>query len=137
MSDNVLQKYLSAKPSAVESSADLEVEGLDDLGAFGFLRGVHDRAIMLELRHRDGKISAVGYAWLSGAEFDPSEGITLNLGARQVKITGRNLNTEVRPNIRLFSAIIRHRVPWIQEADASTSIQVPKAGVLVDGIQIK
>jgi hypothetical protein len=37
----------------------------------------------------------------------------------------------------LFSAIVRHRVPWIQEADAPTSMQLPKGAVLVEGIDLK
>jgi hypothetical protein len=45
-----------------------------DLGAFGFLRGVRDRAVMLELRWKDGSVVAFAYAWLERAGFDPSEG---------------------------------------------------------------
>ena len=37
---------------------------LEDFGAFGWLRGIRDRAIMLEIRHRDGRVPAFGYAWL-------------------------------------------------------------------------
>jgi hypothetical protein len=30
---------------------------------------------MLEIRHKDGRITATGYSWLPSAEFDPSTGI--------------------------------------------------------------
>jgi hypothetical protein len=104
-----------------ESGADsADGEAADDLGAFGWLRGVQDRAGMLEIRHKDGRISAKGYSWLQSAEFDPSGGITLNFSGETVKITGQNLNAEARPNVRLFAGITRRRVPWIQEADGAT-----------------
>jgi hypothetical protein len=107
-----------------------EVDDLDDLGTFEFLRGIRDRAVMLELRHRDGRVTRLIYAWLRCADYDPSDGITLNFGGETVKITGRNLNVEVRPNVRLFAGIVRHRVPWIQEADE------PMAGAGSMGISV-
>ena len=45
-----------------------EAEALQDLGAFGWLRGVRDRAVMLELRQKDGGIVAFPYAWLERAD---------------------------------------------------------------------
>ena len=76
--------------------------------AFGFLRGVRDRAIMLELRHRDGRISAVGYAWLSGAEFDPSAGITLSFGGTP----GQNHRPQPQfRNTTQCSFVLGHRPP--------------------------
>jgi hypothetical protein len=75
---------------------------------------------MLELR-RNGNIVALTYAWLDRAKFDPSEGITLRFGMEKVRIIGRNLNAEIRPNIRLLTGITRHRVPWVQEDDEAGS----------------
>jgi hypothetical protein len=37
---------------------------------------IADRAIMLEIRHKDGRVSARGYSWLQSAEFDGSTGIS-------------------------------------------------------------
>jgi hypothetical protein len=136
MKGNLLEKYAAAKPADAEKPEELE-NVPDDLGAFGFLRGVRDRAIMLELRHKDGSIDAFGYAWLSKSTFDPSEGITLHFGANTVKITGRNLNAAVQPNVRMFAAILRHRVPWICEADGSAVIQTPRGAVLIERIEVK
>ena len=61
------------------------------------MRGVRDRAIMLELRRKNGNVLAIGYGWLERAEFDPSEGITLHLVGQKIRIKGRNLNDEARP----------------------------------------
>jgi hypothetical protein len=136
MFDDVLNRY-SAKRSDTNGHAEDEGEALDDLGSFGWLRGVRDRAIMLEVRHKDGKISAFGYSWLESAEFDPSDGITLSFSGKSVKIAGSNLNAEARPNISLFAGILRHRVPWIQEADGATVHEAPKGAILIEEVKVK
>lgn len=101
-----------------------------NLGYFSVLRGMAERAVMLELRKRDGTIKAISYAWLAWADFDPSEGIKLYAGPWEVTITGSSLNREVRPNLRLFEAIGRHRVTWMREADSGEIIQA------VDGVMV-
>ena len=134
MKGSILEKYAHAGPAKPAPPASVEADSLDDLGAFGFLRGVRDRAIMLELKHKDGRVSAFGYAWLDHAEFDPSEGITLHFGGRMIKITGRNLNAEVRPNVRLLEALLRHRVPWIREADGPTALEAGRNATVIEEI---
>lgn len=135
MQDSVLMRYAAAKqPPSGKPALIVDAEPPDDLGAFGWLRGTHERAAMLELRRKDGSIVAFAYAWLERAEFDPSEGILLRFGMEKVKITGRNLNCEARPNIRLFSGIVRHRVPWIQEADQPVAMEAGRGTVVVEDI---
>jgi hypothetical protein len=136
MTGNLLEKYVArSNDSAV--SADESQGVVDDLGAFGWLRGVQERAVMLEIRHKDGRISAFGYAWLDQADFDSSEGITLHFSGKALKIVGRNLNVEIRPNLRLFAGILRHRVPWIQEADGAAVIQAAKDAVIIELVTLK
>jgi hypothetical protein len=55
----------------------------------------------------------------------------------KVRITGRNLNAEVRPNIRLFAGIFRYRVPWIQEADEPSAMAAGKEAAVVETITFK
>jgi hypothetical protein len=105
--------------------------------SFGFLRGVRDTAFMLEIRHRDGKLSAFPYGLLDRAEFDPSEGITLKFGGVTVRITGRNLGAEARPNLRLFDGILRRRVSWIQESDEATAMEAPQGAVVIEAVEVK
>lgn len=105
--------------------------------AFGFLRGIRDRALMFEVRHRDGKVTAFTYSWLDHAEFDPSEGITLHFGRSQVKLTGRNLNSEIRPNVTLFSSILRHRVPWVSESDEPAAYGAGREDVVIERVIIQ
>jgi hypothetical protein len=135
---SVLQQFTSkvaATPASTPS--DAEADTTDDLGAFGWLRGVRERAIMLELRKKDGGVTALGYAWLERAEFDPSAGITLTFTGKTVKLIGLNLNAEVRPLVRLFDGLTRHRVAWIQEADEPTALTADRRAVVVERIEIK
>lgn len=118
-------------------AVSMDGDGVEDLIAFGWLRGVQERSIMLEIRHKDGRITAKGYSWLQSAEFDPSTGITLNFSGETVTIKGRNLGAEARPNIRLFAGILRHRVPWIQEADGPTVLEAVKDAVVIEEVKIK
>ena len=115
MSDRLLERVVRRR--AANTNDDPILEDADDLGCFGWLRGVRDRSIMLELRKKDGHTLAIGYAWIERVELVPHEGITLHLPGRKVRITGSGLNVEARPTVRLFDGIIRHRVPWIREAD--------------------
>ena len=133
--NSVLDRYTNRVASS--ESVPLEADAADDLGAFGWLRGVRDRAIMLELRRKDGKVTAFAYAWLERAEFDPSDGITLHFAGKEVKITGRNLNAENQPSIRLFNGILRHRVPWVQEADGATVMLIPHDATVIESIETR
>ena len=65
---------------------------------------------------------------------DPSVGITLYFGGRVIKIAGRNLNAEVRPNVTLVQALLRHRVPWIQEADGPTMLEAGRNVTVIEEI---
>jgi|ERR1700733_3026715 len=135
MTDDVLDKYVKGRNAKEQSPADeddtIEVPG------FGWLRGIRDTAIMLEIRHRDGHITAFSYNVLDRAEFDPSDGITLKFAGVLVRITGRNLNVEARPHLRLFEGITRHRVSWIQEADEPTAMEAPKEATVIEEVEVK
>lgn len=85
---------------------------------------------MREIRHKDGRITGKGYSWLKSAEFDPSSGITLDFSEETIRITGRNLNAETRPNMRLFAGILRHRVPGFRKRMARQSSKLRKGWLL-------
>jgi hypothetical protein len=134
--ETILTRYADR---VAEERADplvrLESEGPEDLGAFGWLRGIRERALMLELRKRDGEVLAIGYGWLERAEFNPSTGITLHIAGQQIRIAGRNLNAEVRSTVRLFEGVTRHRVQWIQESSRAASLRAPDTACVVEAIQ--
>jgi hypothetical protein len=74
MNDSIL-KQLSEKNGNSQSRDNLIDEPPEDLGAFGWLRGSRERAVMLELRGKDGSITALGYPTLFSTPFDLSERI--------------------------------------------------------------
>jgi len=133
MTDSILQKYTGRKSLDAESVNGLtESDGWDDLGAFGLLRGIRDRAIMLEFRKKDGNLLALAYAWLESVEFDPSEGITLQFGSRKIRLIGRNLN---QTGTGLLSAITRHRLLWVQEADEPAILQASASQTVIERLE--
>jgi hypothetical protein len=139
MSDSVLKRYAkpgsqNADPTAL-ALVETDPDEIDDCGVFGYLRGVRDRAVMIELRKKDGNVRAFGYAWLAQVDFDPSAGITLYLGGQKVRIRGRNLNTEIRPHLRLFEGILRHRVPWLQEMDEPALMRAGEGETVIEKIE--
>ncbi len=135
MNDRILEKYSQRpKEPMAELRALTEVEEIDDLIAFGWLRGLRERAVMLEFRKKTGNILALPYGWVERVEFDPSQGITLTAGGQKISIRGRNLNAEARPNVRLFQGIAQHRVPWVQEADEPTNLRADKGATVIEHI---
>jgi len=136
MSDNEVLSRFTERFSEERPSLEQRLEGepWEDIGAFSVLRGIRDRALMLELRKKTGSVLAVGYGWLEKAEFDPSEGITLHMVGQAIRIRGRNLNAEVRPQIRLFDALVRHRVPFIREAGNGERIRTAETACIVESI---
>ena len=108
--------------------------GVDDFHSFGWLRGIREQAVMLELRKKSGDCLAIGYSWIERVEFNPTEGIALHVHGEKIRIKGRNLNAEVRPEVRLFQGIARHRVAWIQEADRPGSLKGSERATVVEEI---
>lgn len=134
MKESLAAKYaISRADEASQNGTDLE-DSQDDYGAFGFLRGVRDRALFLELRLKDGNIRAIGYAWIEGIDFDRSEGLLLHVAGQRIRIKGRNLDAEVQPNITLLKGLTRHRVPYIQEADNAMAMKTSGQSILVESI---
>lgn len=136
MNDSVFKQFSSRLPAAADAK-EIEPEAADDFGAFSILRGVRDRALMLELRKKDGSVTAFGFGWLERVEYDPSDGLTLYFGSHKVTICGRNLAAEVRPNVRLLDGLMRHRVPWLREASEPEVLRATKDSLVIEGISIE
>ncbi len=133
MSDSVMEKF-QLRP---ENSKVTRIDGTDyadDFNCFGWLRGVRDRALMLECRLTNGNIISIAYSWLELAVLDLSDGITLTFGGRRVRILGRNLDAEVRPTARLYTGIVRHRVPWIAECSRADLLELSKEATAIEKI---
>jgi hypothetical protein len=110
--------------------------------AFGFLRGVRDRALNIEFRReREGDSFSFPYSWLGPTRCHPSFGLVLLFsGSEQylVTIKGRNLNTLGETGLSLYErGILRHRVTFVREMAAEESKGQPEAECVVEQIEVK
>lgn len=133
MDKSILQKY-TRKDEEPSASNVHDLNPTEDLGAFGWQRGLRDRCLMLELRKKGGNVLVLGYAWLHRIDFDPSEGLTLWFAGQKIVIRGRNLNAEVRPTVRLLDGLTRHRVPWIQEASQADVMEAKSEACVIESM---
>ena len=132
-------KFLHHRPGRLledrlDSTPSPDPGGVDDFHSFGWLRGIRERATMLELRKKSGDLMAIGYNWIERVEFIPTEGITLHVHGEKIRIKGRNLNAEARPEVRMFQGIARHRVACVQEADRHRSLDGGQKAPIVEEI---
>lgn len=135
----ILERYtgrIGGNATNAASAVPASDEGdIDDLGCFGWLRGIRDRALSLELRLANGNIIAVPYHTIERFEFDPSEGILLAVAGSKIRLRGRHLNAEMAPTIRLFEGLTRHRVPYVREARNGDSSSAAEHATVVDSIE--
>src|SRR5258708_2150929 len=108
-------------------------------GAFGYLRGIKDRAIVLELRFRDGNSMWFPYGWMGPWRYDPSEGLLLKFSGDLVYlvlIKGSNLDLPLNDgHMNLTSGgLQRHRVVWIREMPGVDIKSVGGEGPTIDSI---
>ena len=124
------------------SKKEPEVEQVEIAsGAFGYLRGIRDRADAIELRFRGGNSTWFSYNWLGAWQYDPSEGILLKFSGDLiylVLIRGSNLDLPLNDgSINLTSGgLQRHRVVWIREMAEADIRQVGEKGPTIDSIEI-
>src|ERR1700722_8214530 len=135
----MIDNFLHPRPGRIldeglDTVSSADSSAVDDFHSFGWLRGIRERAVMLELRKKSGDVLAIGYGWIERVEFNPTDGISLLANGQQIPIEGRNLNAEARPDVRLFQGIIRHRVAWVQEAVRLGSLNDSERVTIVEEI---
>lgn len=139
MTGRILERYTGRNGrnamNGTNTAVPADENEIDDLGCFGWLRGIRDRALSLELRRANGNIVAIPYHTIERFEFDPSDGILLACAGRAVRLKGRNLNAEVRPLVRLWEGITRHKVPWVCEADPREGLAAADAATVIYHIE--
>ena len=109
--------------------------------AFGFLRGIRDRADAIEFRLASGNSVWFPYNWLGTVKFDPSAGLLLKFSGDLVYLVlvrGSNLNRPIEETgIDLIRAgLQRHRVTWVREMSEDDIRQTGENGPTIDGIVI-
>ena len=65
-----------ASPLDRVAAAEVDSEE-EECVAFGYLRGIRDRALSLELRLANGNRQAFPYSWLGPMAYNPSAGLLL------------------------------------------------------------
>ena len=78
----------------------------------------------MTLRHRDGRLLALTYSYLSGVAFDPATGITLTFVGHAVSIQGRRLKP-------VFDAVASQRAMDLAEAPGDVDEGVWSAGTVM------
>lgn len=133
-------KGYGVPPSKPESEPPDGSEGF--CAAFGYLRGIRERADAVEFRFRDGNSVWFPYNWLGIWRFDPSEGLLLKFSGDLVYlvlIRGSALDKPLGDaNIDLIRAgLQRHRVLWVREMTEDDIRQVGDTGPTIDSITLR
>lgn len=95
---------------------------------FGFDRQENGRALMFELRTRDGKRSAYPYSYMTRAEFNPNGGIAIFVSSAVVEIKGRGLEA-------IFTYLLQNRLTWVKED--SSGMDTDEEAVFVESVEVK
>ena len=135
------QKHLAGRallPTKAEGDPDT---GVGSCRAFGFLRGIKDRADAIEFRFVSGNSIWFPYSWLGTWEFNPSEGVLLKFSGDLVYlvlIKGSNLDMpQDDTGITLTRAgLQRHRIVWVREMTSEEIQDLGDLGPTVDHIEI-
>jgi hypothetical protein len=116
-------------------------EGESSCAAFGYLRGIRERADAVEFRFRDGRSEWFPYGWLGTWQFNPSYGLLLRFSGDVVYlvlIRGSNLDRPLSDSTTNLttSGLQRHRIVWMREMTEEESRQVGETGPTIDSIKI-
>lgn len=109
--------------------------------AFGYLRGLHERANAIEFRLKGGNSVWFPYNWLGTWKFDPSIGLLLKFSGDLVYlvlIRGSNLDKPVGDSgIDLVRAgLQRHRIIWVREMGDGDLTDQAETGPTIDSIEV-
>jgi hypothetical protein len=109
--------------------------------AFGYLRGIRERADAIEVRFQNGNSTWFPYSWLGEWKFNPSDGLLLKFSGDLVYLVlvrGSNLDrplSDTTTNLTT-SGLQRHRIVWMREMSEEEIRQVGESGPTIDRIEI-
>lgn len=121
-----MQPMKSSFVERLKSQTEQGAEGENQY--FGFDRQENGRALMFELRTRDGRRSALPYSYLTRADFDPEMGIEIYVSNVVILVHGRDLEV-------VYSYLLQNRLTWIREDSAGTDIG--EDGVFVERLEVR
>ena len=146
MTDDVLD-FVRKKPAPDGLAGRLPPAGRPDeaeegaCAAFGYLRGLHEKALAVEFRLRDGDREWLPYSCLVSWRHNPSAGLLLKFTGDVVTlvfIRGSNLDAPVNQGgVNLTDrGLQRHRVTYIREMSEDELRQAGEGEPTIDGIDI-
>lgn len=141
------QERLQRNPHLAGHTGNLQNKTADAEGgeascpAFGYLRGIRERADAVEFRFRNGDSVWFPYGWLGTWRFNPSEGLLLKFSGDLVYlvlIRGSNLDRPLDDGtVNLTRAgFQRHRVLWVREMSEEDIGKVGETGPTIDSITV-
>jgi hypothetical protein len=109
--------------------------------AFGYLRGMQDRALAVRFCLRNGNSICLPYAWLGPWEYNPSVGLLVKFAGDAVVlvlIRGSNLDGMVGgAAVNLTDrGLQRHRIVWVREMDEDELRRAGEGEPTVDRIDV-
>jgi hypothetical protein len=126
----------SVEPVLVEEPGSDE----DCCQAFGFRRGISDRALTIEFRLANGNSRAYPYSWLGEMTLNRSAGLLIQFVGEMVHfvlIEGTNLNATVNGGVSLFdTGLLRQRITWVREMSRAEAGRAKPGEVVIDRIRI-
>jgi hypothetical protein len=132
----------SDRSAAGSPNKDSEADGREaSCAAFGYLRGIEDKAAAIEFRFRKGDSIFFPYGWLGTWQYNPSAGLLLKFSGDivyLVLIRGSNLDKPLNEGtINLTHAgLQRHRVVWVREMSEEEIKQLGEKGPTIDSIEV-
>jgi hypothetical protein len=128
--------------SGILQSKETEAEeGVSSCAAFGYLRGIRERADAVEFRFRDGSSTWFPYNALGNWKYNPSQGLLLKFSGDAVYVVlirGSNLDrplSDTTTNLTT-SGLQRHRIVWMREMTEEEIRQVGETGPTIDSIEV-
>jgi hypothetical protein len=126
-----------SKPAARQSTEENEEESCR---AFGYLRGLRERAQAVQFHFRDGNSLCLAYHWLGGWQHNPSVGLLLKFTGDVVTlvlIRGSNLGMPVKGSeINLTDrGLQRHRITYVREMDEDELAKAGEDEPTIDAIE--
>ncbi len=123
-------------------SVDTDDESSEEsCAAFGYLRGIREKADALEVRFKNGNSTWLPYNWLGSWKFDPSKGLLLKFSGDVVylvMITGSNLDHPLLDSTTNLtrSGLQRRKIVWLREMTEDEIRRVGESGPTIDSIQV-
>jgi hypothetical protein len=112
----------------------------DSCLAFGYVRGLQDRALAVTFRLLSGDSECYPYSCLVSWRFNPDVGLLLKFSGDVVTlvlIRGSNLNAPVGGTTNLTDrGFQRHRITWVREMDEDELRQAGEGEPTIDRIDI-